>query len=194
MMKAKRMELSTAGFCGYLAEPDKFNSRGIVVILGGEPVMVPFLKLGKMMAEYFAKRGYTACSVSLFGTEGLPDSPDQIPVEHTVNAIDYLKNVKKCSRVSVLGMSMGSIAALAAVIHSGQADDLIMISPSHVAFEGVSKDKKEMRGRSFLTWKGQDIPYVSADFSRYKMHEAYKRPTLTKQENRRPWRLCRLRR
>ena len=174
-MKAKRMELSTTGFCGYMAEPDKFTGRGIVVILGGESVMVPFLKLGKMMAEYFAKRGYTACSVSLFGAEGLPDSPNQIPVEHTVHAIDYLKNGKKCSRVSVLGMSMGSIAALAAVIYSGQADDLIMMSPSHVAFEGVSKDKKEMRGRSFLTWKGQDIPYVSADFSKYKMHEAYEK-------------------
>ena len=169
------MERDTAGFCGYLAEPDKFTGHGIVVILGGESVMVPFLKLGKIMAEYFAKRGYIACSVSLFGTEGLPDSPDQIPVEHTVNAIDYLKRMKKCSRVSVLGTSMGSIAALAAVIHSGQADDLIMMSPSHVAFEGVSKDKKEMCGRSFLTWKGQDIPYVSPDFSKYKMHEAYEK-------------------
>ena len=70
MMKAKRMELSTAGFCGYMTEPDKSTGHGIVVILGGESVMVPFLKLGKMMAEYFAKRGYTACLVSLFGTEG----------------------------------------------------------------------------------------------------------------------------
>ena len=36
-----------------------------------------------------AKRGYTACSVSLFGTEGLPDSPDQIPVEHSFQKIIY---------------------------------------------------------------------------------------------------------
>ena len=64
---------------------------------------------------------------------------------------------------------------MAAVIHSGQADNLVMISPSHVAFEGVSKDKKEMRRRSFLIWNGQGIPYVSADFSKYKMHEAYEK-------------------
>ena len=171
-MRVIRMKLESAGFCGHLAEPEQRSSHGVILILGGESVMLPFLKLGKMMAEYFAKHGYIACSVSLFGTEGLPDSPDQIPVEHTVNAIDYLKNGKKCSRVSVLGMSMGSIAALAAVIYSGQADDLIMMSPSHVAFEGVSKDKKEMCGRSFLTWMGQDISYVSADFSKNKMYEA----------------------
>ena len=34
MMKAKRMELSAAGFCGYLTEPDKSAGHGIVVILG----------------------------------------------------------------------------------------------------------------------------------------------------------------
>ena len=173
-MKANKAELITHGFSGYLAVPYHPAGRGIVIILGGESVMMPLLKPGKWLAEYMAKKGFTAVSVSLFGAEGLPDSPDRIPLEYAVNAAEYLKKQMHCSRISVFGMSMGSIAALGTALYS-DVNDLVMMSPSHAAFEGVSKDKKTMTGHSFLTWKGQDIPYVSADIPRYPMYEAYEK-------------------
>lgn len=50
----------------------------------------------------------------------------------------------------------------------GGFENLIMVSPTHVPFEGTLKDKKTMTGRSVATWKGKDIPFVTADFSRVK--------------------------
>ncbi|SCW49277.1 hypothetical protein SAMN02910456_01407 [Ruminococcaceae bacterium YRB3002] len=80
-------------------------------------------------------------SVSLFGADGLPDSPDRI---------------------------MGSIFAVLAAQYIGGFENLIMVSPTHVPFEGTLKDKKTMTGRSVATWHGDDIPFVTADFSKVK--------------------------
>ena len=169
------MSLTDYGFSGFAARGYLLSQHGVVIILGGESVILPFLKAGKAMVKEFAGEGFSAVSVSLFGAEGLPDSPDQIPLEYALDAVDYLKKVEKCTRISVFGMSMGSIVALGTAVYSEDVDDLIMMSPSHVAFEGVSKGKKIMRGRSFLTFNNTDIPYICADFSRYKMHEAYEK-------------------
>lgn len=169
----RKISVIDHGFSGFAAKGRLSSQHGVVIILGGESVVLPFLKAGKAMAKKFAEEGFFAVSVSLFGAKGLPDSPDQVPLEYALAAVDYVKKVEKCTRISVFGMSMGSIVALGTAVYREDVDDLIMMSPSHVAFEGVSRDKKTMKGRSFLTFNANDIPYVRADFSKYKMHEAY---------------------
>lgn len=174
-MYIEKKQFIENGFSGYLAKPSKLSKHGVVIILGGESVMLPFLKVGRQMAKVFAKEGFISLSVSLFGANGLPNSPDQIPLEYIVHAISYLKKVEKCSRISVFGMSMGSLAALGGTLFSGYVDDLIMMSPSHVAFEGTSKDRETMLGRSAFTYDGKEIAYICADFSKYKMYEAFEK-------------------
>ncbi len=163
-MKHEDFEMRKHGFAGHLAEPDKGSDRAVIIVMGGEQSLLPGIKF----AERFADYGITGLSVSLFGAEGLPDSPDQIPVDMFIPAVKYLKEKKGIQHISIYGQSMGSIFAVLAAQYIGGFENLIMVSPTHVPFEGTLKDKKTMTGRSVATWHGQDIPFVSADFSRIK--------------------------
>ncbi len=152
------------GFVGHLAEPDGGSDKAVIIVMGGEQSILPGIKF----AERFADYGITGLSVSLFGAEGLPDSPDRIPVDMFLPAVQYLRTKKKIEHISIYGQSMGSIFAVLAAQYIGGFENLIMVSPTHVPFEGTLKDKKTMMGRSVATWHGRDIPFVTADFSKVK--------------------------
>lgn len=160
------------GFVGHLAEPDGGSDKAVIVVMGGEQSILPGIKF----AERFADYGITGLSVSLFGAEGIPDSPDNIPVDMFIPAVKYLRERKKIDRISIYGQSMGSIFAVLAAQYIGGFENLIMVSPTHVPFEGTLKDKKTMTGRSVATWKGEDIPFVKADFSKVKAAKYYRHP------------------
>lgn len=160
------------GFAGHLAEPDGGSDKAVIVVMGGEQSLLPGIKF----AERFADYGITGLSVSLFGAEGLPDSPDQIPVDMFIPAVCYLREKKNISHISIYGQSMGSIFAVLAAQYIGGFENLIMVSPTHVPFEGTLKDKKTMTGRSVATWKGEDIPFVKADFSAIRSTRYYRHP------------------
>ncbi len=171
-MKHEDFNMKEHGFAGHLAEPDGGSDRAVIVIMGGEQSLLPGIKF----AERFADYGITGLSVSLFGAPGLPDSPDQIPVDMFIPAAEYLRNVKHIDRISVYGQSMGSIFAVLAAQYIGGFENLIMVSPTHVPFEGTHKDKKTMTGRSVATWQGVDVPFVKADFAKVKATKYYTHP------------------
>ncbi len=152
------------GFVGHLAEPDGGSDKAIIVIMGGEQSLLP----GRIFAERFADYGITGLAVSLFGAPGLPASPDRIPLDMFVPAVKYLREEKHIEHISVYGQSMGSIFACLAAQKIGGFEKLIMVSPTHVPFEGSLPDKKTMTGHSVAAWKGEEIPYVSADLSEIK--------------------------
>ena len=163
-MRYEHFNIREHGFAGHLAEPDNGSDRAVIIVMGGEQSLLPGIKF----AERFADYGITGLSVSLFGAEGLPDSPDRIPVDMFIPATEYLREVKHIDRISIYGQSMGSIFAVLAAQYIGGFENLIMVSPTHVPFEGTLKDKKTMTGRSVATWHGNDIPFVTADFSKVK--------------------------
>jgi len=163
-MRYEHFNMKDHGFAGHLAEPDQGSDRAVIIVMGGEQSLLPGIKF----AERFADYGITGLSVSLFGAEGLPDSPDRIPVDMFIPATEYLRKVKHIERISIYGQSMGSIFAVLAAQYAGGFENLIMVSPTHVPFEGTLKDKKTMTGRSVATWRGNDIPFVTADFSKVK--------------------------
>lgn len=160
------------GFVGHLAEPDSASVKAVIVVMGGEQSLFPGIKI----AERFADYGFMGMAVSLFDAEGLPDSPNQIPLEMFRSAITYLKEQKHAETVSIYGISMGSIFAALVAQYIGGIDNVIMVSPTHVPFEGTLSDKKTMSGRSVVTWQGKDIPYVQADFSKVKVRKYQKHP------------------
>ena len=149
------------GFTGHMADPERKTDQAVIVIMGGEKSILPGIKI----AERFADFGFIGLSVSLFGAEGLPDGIDRIPLEMFIPAIEYLKNKKEAKSVSLYGMSMGSVFAALIGQHIGGIDNIVMVSPSHVPFEGTLADKKTMTGKSMATWQGKDIPFVKEDFS-----------------------------
>lgn len=167
-MKYKNFTMNAHGFVGHMAEPENKPDTAVIVIMGGEKSILP----GKSVAERFAQLGFAAISVSLFGAEGLPKGVDRIPLDMFENVVTYLKNKCGFSQIAIYGMSMGSLFAAMSAINIDGIDKLIMVSPSHAVFEGTV-DKKHMTGRSAMTWKGEDIPFVKPDFEHKKMYAAF---------------------
>ena len=158
------------GFVGHLAEPQQPNGRAVIVIMGGEQSVLPGIKI----AERFADYGFIGLAVSLYGAEGLPDSPDRCPLEMFEKAVQYLKEKRNIAHISTYGQSMGSIFAVLIAQYIGGIENVVMVSPTHVPFEGTTKDKKHMTGHSVATWRNEDIPFVCADFSKVKAAKYYK--------------------
>lgn len=148
------------GFAGHMAVPERGNGKGVVVLSGGEKNLLPGIKI----AERFADFGMAGLAVSLFGAEGLPGGPDRIPVEMILSAIDYLKEKRGISDISLYGMSMGTIFAALAANYT-KVTNLILCSPTHAPFEGTA-DKKHMSGHSVAVYGGRELPFVRPDFSR----------------------------
>lgn len=150
-MKHEHFNWKEHGFVGHLAEPEGGSEKAVIVIMGGEQSLLPGIKF----AERFADYGITGLAVSLFGAEGLPEGVDQIPLDMFIPAVDYLKRIKKIEHISVYGQSMGSIFAVLVAQYIGGIENLIMVSPTHVPFEGT-RDKKSMSGRSVATFQGKN--------------------------------------
>ncbi len=174
-MKHEDFNFRTHGFTGHLAEPDGGSSRAVIVIMGGEQSLLPGIKF----AERFADYGITGLAVSLFGAEGLPDAPNQIPLDMFLPAAAYLRDAKHIDHISVYGQSMGSIFAVLAAQYIGGMENLILVSPTHIPFEGTLKDKKTMTGHSVATWHGADVPFVRADFSSVRAGKYQKHPAVS---------------
>ena len=79
----------------------------------------------------------------------------------------------------VYGQSMGSIFAILVAQYIGGMENLILVSPTHVPFEGTLKDRKTMTGHSVATWHGKDIPFVKADFFNGKAGKYQKHPAVS---------------
>ena len=173
-MRYKDFTMNVDGFVGHLAEPDSGSDRAVIIIMGGEQSLLPGIKF----AERFADYGITGLAVSLFGAEGLPPSPDRIPLDMFEPAVKYLREKKQIGHISVYGQSMGSIFALLCAVHIGGFEKLIMVSPTHVPFEGTMPDKKTMTGHSVATYKGRELPFVTADFSEYKPAKYMRHPAV----------------
>lgn len=170
-MKHENFSMKEHGFVGHLAEPDEGSEKAVIVIMGGEQSLLPGIKF----AERFADYGITGLAVSLFGAEGI----NEVPLDMFVPAVDYLKNVKKIEHISVYGQSMGSIFAVLVAQYIGGMENLIMVSPTHVPFEGTMPDKKTMTGKSIVTFHGEEIPFVHTDFASVKLSKYYKHPDVS---------------
>lgn len=168
----KRMDFNKKehGFVGHLAEPEQAGDKAVIVIMGGEQSILPGIKI----AERFADYGFIGLAVSLYGAEGLPESPDRCPLEMFESAVNYLRSEKKIAHISTYGQSMGSIFAALTAQYVGNIENVIMVSPTHVPFEGTVKDKKHMTGHSIATWRQEDVPFVKADFTKVKASRYYK--------------------
>lgn len=84
---------------GHLAEPEQAGDKAVIVIMGGEQSILPGIKI----AERFADYGFIGLAVSLYGAEGLPESPDRCPLEMFESAVNYLRSEKKIAHISTYG-------------------------------------------------------------------------------------------
>ena len=173
-MKYTDFTIKRNGFVGHMAETDAGSDRAVIIIMGGEQSLLPGIKF----AERFADYGITGLAVSLFGAQGLPDSPNMIPIDMFIPAVEFLREEKQIRHISIYGQSMGSIFAVMVAQYIGGFENLILVSPTHVPFEGTMRDKKTMSGRSVAMWKGGDVSFVKADFSAVKAGKYYRLPEI----------------
>ncbi len=150
------------GFVGHMACPNTPTKKAVIVVMGGEKSIFPGIKI----AERFADYGFCGLSVSLFGASGIPETVNQIPLEMFGKAIELLQELGY-EHISMYGMSMGSIFASFAPIYFKGIENVILVSPTHVPFEGTDQKKKHMSGRSVVTYQGEDLNFVKADFTKY---------------------------
>ncbi len=128
-MKHKNFTYHTDGFVGHMAIPDHKTEHAVIVIMGGEKSLLPGVKI----AERFADYDIAGLSVSLFGAAGLPDSPNQIPLEMLGRALAYLKEAGY-THISTYGMSMGTIFAALCSIYFDGIENVILVSPRRLFF------------------------------------------------------------
>lgn len=156
-MKHEDFNMKEHGFVGHLAEPDSGSDKAVLIIMGGEQSLLPGIKF----AERFADYGITGLSVSLFGAEGLPDAPNQCPLEMFLPAVKYLREKKQIEHVIVGGLIslIGTIGVLGIDMITFAISALLISTIKDN--EIVPKDKIHLQGiligfrEGMLFFKGQ---------------------------------------
>jgi dienelactone hydrolase len=124
------------------------------------------------MAEYFAAHGYAALALSWCGAEGCPADVIDIPLDHTVAALGWLRNHAQVRgrRTGLYGISRGAEQALIISTFLSdeekipRADALALHAPSDVIVQGWSWDwvhprcptEQNPQARAW-TWKGSSV-------------------------------------
>lgn len=166
--KYKDFDMKGYGFVGHLAKIDEDADTAVIVIMGGEKSILPPVKIAERFAEY----GMVGFAVSLYGADGLPKNVDRIPLDMFRSAVSYIRNELNINKISIYGMSMGSLFAAMAAVNIEGIDSVIMVSPSHTIFEG-SVGRKHMTGHSVMTWNNKELSFVKPDFENKSMWQAF---------------------
>ncbi|MCM1157993.1 MAG: hypothetical protein NC300_04625 [Bacteroidales bacterium] len=91
------------------------------------------------------------------------------PADKTDKAVIVIMGGEK----SILpGIKIAQRFAALIAEYIGGIENVVMVSPSHVPFEGTP-DKKQMTGHSVVTWHGKELSFVNADFTKYRAMKYY---------------------
>lgn len=156
-MKITELYVKEHGFSGTLYDPNNGSDKVIIVFIGSEG---SFVSAG-FISERFADFGFSALALYYFGGVDLPNLRAQIPMEFAQKAVSYLKGYDNCKfkKIGTYGDSIGSMPALMSGVLFNDISCVIAVSPTHVVTEGFLTRKK-LTGNSFLTYGGEDIPYL----------------------------------
>ena len=114
--KYKDFNMKSYGFVGYLAKIDEYADIAIIVIMGGEKSILPPAKIAERFAEY----GMVGLAVSLYSADCLHKNVDRIPLDIFISAVSYIRNELNINKISIYGMSMGSLFAAMAAVNIGE--------------------------------------------------------------------------
>jgi dienelactone hydrolase len=129
--------------------------RPALIVVGGSQGGLP-----ESLAYKFAERGWATLAVAYFGTEGLPPSLANIPIEYGDHAIAWLQrqSLVDTGSLGIVGVSRGSEFALLLAARNPALKRVIAYSPSHVVWGPVGSTNNP--AASAWTICGQPLPYV----------------------------------
>lgn len=139
----------------YFAKSETENKTAIVLIGGGQ--------WGDYWGEQFANKGYVGLSLPYTRLEGLPELPEEIPLEYFEKAIDWLAEQVEVDSKKVIVMGASRNAELALVLASvfpKSISGVIAYAPSSVSWSNTVLPFNSDEIKASWTYKGKDIPYV----------------------------------
>jgi dienelactone hydrolase len=119
----------------------------------------------RAMAAPFAAQGYAVLALSYFRADGLPPALDQIPLETFDRGLAWLAAQPSVDarRIGVFGISKGAEAALLVASRRAEIRAVVAGSPSHVVWQGLSRD---FARRSSWSAAGAPLPFLPYEASR----------------------------
>lgn len=139
----------------YFAKSSTQNNTAVILVGGG--------LWGDYWGEKFANKGYVGLSLPYTRKEGLPELPEEIPLEYFENAIKWLgeQEAVNPNKILVMGASRNAeLALILASIFPEFISGAIAYAPSSVSWSNTVLPFNSNEIKASWTYKGQDIPYV----------------------------------
>lgn len=105
-------------------------------------------------------RGYATLALAYFGTEGLPDQLEAVPLEYFIRALDWLARQPGVDpqRIGVVGGSKGAEAALLLASRERRVRAVIAFAPTDHAWQSI--DWNGWSDTPSWTEGGRPVPYL----------------------------------
>lgn len=139
----------------YYTNPEARDKVGVVLIGGGQ--------WGNYWGVELARNGFVALSIPYTGTDGLPELPEEIPLEYFESALKWLREQPEVNADKIVVMGASRNAELALVIASSLpelVDGVVAYAPSSVSWSNTVLPYNSDVVKPSWTYKGEDIPYV----------------------------------
>jgi len=145
-------------FSGTICTPGTSGKHPAILLLGGSEGGD---SMSYRAAPSFAAHGYVAATVAYFGSPGLPQSLENIPVETVGKALDDITKRSDVdpNRIAILGLSKGGEFALLAASTYPAIHAVIAAVPSPFAWQGIAQGPAAPQ--SSWTSAGKALPYVA---------------------------------
>lgn len=155
----KSQQIKQEGFQGtYFAHDSTEHETAILIVGGGQ--------WGYYWGEQFVKKGKVVLSLPYTGAEGLPQLPEEIPLEYFASAIRWLGQQKAVNPDKIVVMGASKNAELALTLASVFPDLIsgaIAYAPSSVSWSNTTLPYNSDEIKASWTLQGQDIPFISME-------------------------------
>lgn len=139
----------------YYASPGTINNAAVLLLGGGQ--------WGDYWGSELAKSGFAGLSLPYTRLEGLPELPEEIPLEYFQKALTWLSDQPEVNPNKILVMGASRNAELALIVASyfpEKVSGAIAYSPSSVSWSNTVLPYNSDILKASWTFNGVDIPYI----------------------------------
>lgn len=142
----------------YYTSPNTENKAAVLLIGGGQ--------WGDYWGSELAKKGNVGLSLPYTRLDGLPELPEEIPLEYFQKALIWLSEQPEVNpdKIVVMGASRNAeLALLIASYFPELVSGVIAYSPSSVSWSNTVLPFNSDVLKGSWTFKGKDVPYIPMD-------------------------------
>jgi dienelactone hydrolase len=154
-LKVTWTKVREGGLVATYLRPKGNEVRPALIVVGGSQGGLP-----ESLAYKFAEQGWATLAVAYFGTEGLPPSLANIPIEYGDRAIAWLQRQPLVDTrvLGIVGLSRGTEFALLLAVRNPAVKRVVAYTPSHVVWGPVGSGFDP----AVSAWSdgGHALPYV----------------------------------